>query len=93
MVKNQILLTHVEDRPPPTELNATAPEVLALLHDAPLDKIGWPWDQEELLEKYMGMVEEWANLSLQSDFYISEYETYQERCQFAVNLALPSRRV
>ena len=41
----------------------------------------------------MGMVEEWANLSLQCEPYISEYGIHQQRCQFAVNLALPSRRV
>ena len=39
------------------------------------------------------MVEEWANLSLQCEPYISEYGKHQERCQFAVNLALPSRKV
>ncbi len=39
------------------------------------------------------MVEEWANLNLQCEPYISEYGKHQERCQFAVNLALPSRTV
>ncbi len=93
MFKNQILLTLVEGRPPATELKATASEVLALLHEAPLDGIGWHGDQAEFLKKCMEMVVEWANLSLQCDSYISEYGKYQERCQFAVNLALPSRRV
>ena len=32
MFKNQILITHVEGRPPATELKATVHEILALLH-------------------------------------------------------------
>ena len=32
LFKNQIFITHVEGRPPATELKATAQEVLALLH-------------------------------------------------------------
>ena len=93
MFKNQILITHVEGRPPATELKATAQEVLALLHEAPRDGIEWSIEQTEFLNKCMGMVEEWANLSLQCEPYISEYGKHQERCQFAVNLALPSRKV
>ncbi len=58
MFKNQILLTLVEGRPPATELKATAPEVLALLHEAPLDGIGWHGDQAEFLKKCMEMVVE-----------------------------------
>ena len=83
----------MEGRPPSTELKATAQEVLALLHEAPLDGIEWSKEQTEFLDKCMGMVEEWANLSLQCEPYISEYGKHQERCQFAVNLALPSRSV
>lgn len=41
----------------------------------------------------MGMVEKWANLNLECDPYIFEFGTHQEHCQFAVKLALPSRRV
>ena len=93
MFKNQIFITHVEGRPPATEYKATAHEVLALLHEASLDGVGWSVEQTEFLNKCMGMVEEWANLSLQCEPYISEYEKHQERCQVAVNLALPSRKV
>ena len=93
MFKNQILITHVEGRPPATELNATASEVLEFLHEAFLDGIGWDGEQKEFPDRCMGIVEEWANLSLLCEPYISEYEKYQERCRFAVNLALPSRKV
>ena len=93
MFKNQILLTVVEGRPQATKLKDTAPEVLALLHEALLDGIGWSGDQQEFLDKCLGMVEEWADLSLQCEPYIYEYRKFQERCQFAVNLALPSRKV
>ena len=86
-------MTHVEGRPPATELKATEHEVLALLHGAPLDGVGWFGEQTEFLDKCLGMVEEWANLSLQCEPYISDYGKHQERCQFTVNLALPSRRV
>ena len=65
MFKNQILITHVEARPPATELKATAHKVLALLHEAPLDGIGWSGEQREVLDKCMEMVEVWTNLSLQ----------------------------
>ena len=41
MFKNKILITHVEGRTPATELKATVHEVLALLHEAPLDGVGW----------------------------------------------------
>ena len=41
MFKNQILITHVEGRPPVTEFKTTTHEVLALLHEAPLDEVGW----------------------------------------------------
>ena len=66
---------------------------MALLHEAPLDGIEWPGEQQEFLDKCLGMVEEWANLNLQCEPYISEYGKFQERFQFAVNLALPSRKV
>ena len=45
------------------------------------------------MDKCLGIVEEWANLSLQCEPYISEYGKYQKRCQFAVKLAAHSRRV
>ena len=41
----------------------------------------------------MGMVEEWANLILECSHYISDYGTHQERCQFALYVTIPSRRV
>ena len=41
MFKNQIFITYVENRPPATELKATAQEVLAFLHEAPLNGIEW----------------------------------------------------
>ena len=47
----------------------------------------------EFLDKCLRMFEEWTNLSLQCEPYISEYGKHQERCKFAVNLALPSRRM
>ena len=65
MFKNQILKTPVEGRPPATELKATAPEVLALLHEAPLDGIGWVGEQQEFLNKCLGTVDECPDLSLQ----------------------------
>ena len=40
-----------------------------------------------------GNGEECTNLSLQCEPYISEYGKFLERCQFAVNLVLPSRKV
>ena len=55
--KTQILITHVEGRPPATELKATAHEILALLHETPLDGVGWSREQTEFLDKCMRMVE------------------------------------
>ena len=49
--------------------------------------------KRNFFDKCLGMIEEWANLSLQCEPYISEYGKHQKRCHFAVNLALPSRRV
>ena len=57
MFKYQIFITHVEGRPPATELKATAQEVLALLHEAPLDGIECSGEQIEFLNKCMEMVE------------------------------------
>ena len=56
MFKTQILLTVVEGRPPATELKATTPEVLALLHEAPIYGIGWSEDKQEFLDKCLEMV-------------------------------------
>ena len=55
MFYHQILITHVEGRPPATELKATASEILALLHEASLDELGWDGEQKEFLDKCMGM--------------------------------------
>ena len=41
MFNNHILIIHVKGRVPASELIATVPEILALLHEAPLDEIGW----------------------------------------------------
>ena len=71
MFNYQILITHVEGGPPATELKATTQEVLALLHEAPLDGIEWSEEQTEFLNKCMEMVEELANQSLQCEPYIS----------------------
>ena len=51
MFKHTILVTKVEGRPPTTELKATAPEVLALLHEAALEGIAWIGDHGEFLDK------------------------------------------
>lgn len=64
-----------------------------MLHKAFLDGITWNRDHTEFLDKCIGMVEDWANLELECDPYISEYGRHHERCQLAVNLALPSLRV
>ena len=64
MFKNQILLSVMEGRFPATKLKVTAHEVMALLHEAPLDGIELSGEQQEFFDKCLGMVEKWANLSL-----------------------------
>ena len=65
----------MEGRPRATGLKAMAHEVLALLHQAPLDGVGWSGEQTEFLDKCMGMLEEWANLSLQWAGHLWIWET------------------
>ena len=93
MFKQIIVLTTVQYRRPATEFNSTPEEMLYLLHEAPRDGIEWTGEHKEFIRKCVSMVSEWNSLDIQCDPFISEFGKHQERCQFAVNLALPSRRV
>ena len=68
-------------------------EMLYLLHEAPREGIESTGDQKEFIQKCMSMVSKWNSFEIPCDLLFFEFGKHQERCQFAVNLALPSRRV
>ena len=93
MFKQIIRLTTVHDRHPATELNVTPKKMLYFLHEAQRDEIEWIKNHKEFICKCVSMVSEWNSSEIPCDPFISEFKKHQKRCQFAVNLALPSRRV